>query len=135
MLETLTVVHDPVFDAATVRSRRCGWGRPAPRRLASADFAVINAVKVPPDAAPGLLDLRKLLTPLLLLLLAPLGVCLGVWLVRWVQATWFYRLADAGMLFTGMSFTGMSFTGMSFTGVSCTGLSCTGVQLLPDAWR
>jgi uncharacterized membrane protein YfcA len=39
---------------------------------------------------------------LLLMPLAPLGVWAGVWLVRRVSATWFYRLACAGMALTGL---------------------------------
>jgi hypothetical protein len=34
---------------------------------------------------------------LLLLPVAPLGVWLGVWLVRRIDPTWFYRLAYVGM--------------------------------------
>jgi uncharacterized protein len=65
-------------------------------------FAAINAAKVPPYAALGLLDLRNMATALLLLPLAPLGVWAGVWLVRRVDAGWFYRLAYAGMFATGV---------------------------------
>ena len=64
-------------------------------------FAVLNAVKVVPYAALGLLDWRNLATSLLLLPLAPLGVWAGVWLVRRVSSTWFYRLAYVGMFLTG----------------------------------
>ena len=64
-------------------------------------FAVINAVKVVPYAALGLLEARQLATSLLLLPLAPLGVWAGVWLVRRVSAAWFYRLAYLGMFLTG----------------------------------
>ena len=65
-------------------------------------FAVLNAVKVVPYAALGLLDWRNLATSLLLLPLAPLGVWAGVWLVRRVSGTWFYRLAYLGMFLTGV---------------------------------
>lgn len=65
-------------------------------------FGVINAVKVVPYAALGLLDLRNLFTSLLLVPLAPLGVWAGVWLVRRVDPTWFYRLAYLGMFLTGV---------------------------------
>jgi hypothetical protein len=65
-------------------------------------FTVINAAKVVPYAALGLMDLRNLATSLLLVPLAPLGVWAGVWLVRRVDATWFYRLAYLGMLLTGL---------------------------------
>jgi uncharacterized membrane protein YfcA len=60
-------------------------------------FAVINLVKLMPFAALGLLDTRNLATSLLLLPVAPLGVWLGVWLVRRIDPTWFYRLAYVGM--------------------------------------
>lgn len=65
-------------------------------------FGVINAVKVLPYAAMGFLDWRNLFTSLLLVPLAPLGVWCGVWLVRRVDPTWFYRLAYTGMLLTGL---------------------------------
>lgn len=64
-------------------------------------FSVINGAKAVPYAALGLLDLRNLATSLLLAPLAPLGVWAGVWLVRRVDATWFYRLAYVGMGLTG----------------------------------
>jgi uncharacterized membrane protein YfcA len=64
-------------------------------------FAAINAAKVVPYTVLGLMDLRNLATSLLLLPLAPLGVWAGVWLVRRVSTTWFYRLAYVGMLLTG----------------------------------
>ena len=64
-------------------------------------FAAINAVKVVPYAALGLLDIRNLATSLLLLPLAPLGVWAAVWLVRRVSNRWFYRLATIGMFLTG----------------------------------
>lgn len=65
-------------------------------------FAVINVVKVVPYAALGLLDARNLATSLLLAPIAPLGVWAGVWLVRRVSNTWFYRLAYAGMAVAGL---------------------------------
>ena len=64
-------------------------------------FAVINLLKVVPYAALGMLDLGNLLTSLVLMPLAPLGVWAGVWLVRRVATTWFYRLAYVGMFLTG----------------------------------
>jgi uncharacterized membrane protein YfcA len=65
-------------------------------------FAVINLVKLMPFAALGLLDARNLATSLLLLPVAPLGVWLGVWLVRRTDPTWFYRLAYIGMGVAGV---------------------------------
>lgn len=65
-------------------------------------FAAVNAAKWIPYAALGLIDGRNMATALLLLPLAPLGVWAGVWLVRRVSTTWFYRLAYAGMGLTGL---------------------------------
>ena len=64
-------------------------------------FAAINAAKVVPYTVLGLMDLRNLATSVLLLPLAPVGVWAGVWLVRRVSSTWFYRLAYLGMLLAG----------------------------------
>jgi uncharacterized membrane protein YfcA len=52
------------------------------------------AVPVPQAAA--------IMLPLLLLPLALLGVWAGVWALRRVDPTWFYRLAYAGMFVTGV---------------------------------
>jgi uncharacterized protein len=65
-------------------------------------FAVINASKVMPYATLGLVDLRNLLTSLVLLPLAPLGVWIGVKAIRRVDSTWFYRLAYGFMGLTGL---------------------------------
>ncbi|CAD5372385.1 putative membrane transporter protein [Rubrivivax sp. A210] len=74
--------------------------RLAPRVLAgtmAVYFACINAAKVLPYAALGLIDLRQLGSSLLLLPLAPVGVWVGVRLVDRVSATWFYRIAYLAM--------------------------------------
>lgn len=65
-------------------------------------FGAINLSKWIPYAWLGLLDLRNLATSLVLVLLAPLGVWLGVWATRRIEATWFYRLAYAGMAAAGL---------------------------------
>jgi uncharacterized protein len=65
-------------------------------------FATLNASKVVPYAWLGLIDLRNMLTALMLLPLAPLGVWAGVWLTRRVDRGWFYKLAYAGMFATGV---------------------------------
>ncbi len=75
-----------------------------PRRLAGTTavfFAVINASKVLPYATLGLVDLRNLLTSLVLLPLAPLGVWIGIRALQRVDSTWFYRLAYSFMGLTG----------------------------------
>ena len=64
-------------------------------------FAVINVSKVPPYALLGLIDLRNMLTALLLLPLAPLGVWAGVWLLQRINPELFYRIAYLGMALTG----------------------------------
>lgn len=78
--------------------------RLAPLRLAGTSavfFAAINASKIPPYAALGLIDLRNMLTSLILLPLAPLGVWVGIWLTHRVSAKLFYQAAYLGMGLTG----------------------------------
>lgn len=69
-------------------------------------LAAINAAKWVPYAARGLIDLRNMATALVLLPLAPLGVWAGVWLLRRIRSTWFYRVACTGMAFTGAKLLG-----------------------------
>jgi len=64
-------------------------------------FAVVNLAKWVPYAWLGLFDRANLATSLLLMPLAPLGVWLGVWLARRIEARWFYIVAYTGMFFTG----------------------------------
>ena len=64
-------------------------------------FAVINLAKWLPYAWLGLIDRTNLGTSLLLVPLAPLGVWLGVWMARRIQARWFYLVAYSGMFATG----------------------------------
>lgn len=90
-------------DPARVRALRL-----QPRTMAgtmsamSVYCAIINASKVLPFAALGLIDLRNLATSALLLPLAPLGVWVGVRLVRHIKPQLFYRLVYAGMFCTGV---------------------------------
>lgn len=65
-------------------------------------FAAINLSKWIPYAWLGLIDARNLLTSLVLVPLAPLGVRLGIVLARRIDAVWFYRLAYLGMALTGV---------------------------------
>ena len=86
-------------DPARVRALRL-----QPRTMAgtmSVYFAIINASKVLPFAALGLIDLRNLATSALLLPVAPLGVWAGVRLIKRVIATWFYRVAYCAMFLAG----------------------------------
>ena len=64
-------------------------------------FGVVNLSKWIPYAWLGLLDGRNLLTSLVLIPIAPVGVALGIWMARHIAPTWFYRLAYAGMFLTG----------------------------------
>lgn len=65
-------------------------------------FGAVNLSKWLPYTWLGLIDVANMATALLLVPLAPLGVWLGVWLTRRIDATWFYRLAYTGMFLTGV---------------------------------
>jgi uncharacterized protein len=65
-------------------------------------FGAINLSKWIPYAWLGLLDTRNLVTSLVLVPLAPIGVWVGVWATRRIASTWFYRLAYIGMGATGL---------------------------------
>ena len=76
-----------------------------PLRLAGTTavfFAVINVSKIPPYAALGLIDLRNVLTSLVLIPVTLAGVAIGVWAVRRIDSGWFYRLAYLGMGVAGL---------------------------------
>ncbi|MEF7613623.1 sulfite exporter TauE/SafE family protein [Aquincola sp. MAHUQ-54] len=64
-------------------------------------FAAVNASKWIPYAWLGLIDGRNLATSAVLAPLAPVGVWLGIKLVRRVPQQLFYRLFSIGMLLTG----------------------------------
>ena len=64
-------------------------------------FAAINAAKWLPYAWLGLIDTGGLLTSLVLAPLAPLGVWLGVRIVKVVPQALFYRLVHTGLALTG----------------------------------
>jgi uncharacterized membrane protein YfcA len=65
-------------------------------------FAAINLAKWVPYAWLGLIDLRNLLTSLVLIPMAPVGVWLGVRLARRISRELFERVFVAGMLATGL---------------------------------
>jgi hypothetical protein len=65
-------------------------------------FGVINLSKWIPYASLGLFDRRILLTSLVLMPLAPVGVWLGIWATKRIASDWFYRIAYGGMFLTGM---------------------------------
>jgi len=64
-------------------------------------FTVINVSKWVPYAWLGLIDLRNLSTSLALAPFAPVGVWLGLKVVRHINQVWFYRLFHLGMFLTG----------------------------------
>ena len=64
-------------------------------------FAAVNLAKWLPYAGLGLINRTNMVSALLLLPLAPLGVWLGVWLARRIRPRWFYVLAYTGMFLTG----------------------------------
>lgn len=65
-------------------------------------FAVVNLAKWAPYAWLGLLDLRNLSTSLVLMPVAPLGVWIGVRVVKRVSPALFYRLFNAGLFCAGV---------------------------------
>lgn len=65
-------------------------------------FAAINASKWVPYYALGLIDTTNLLASAALLPLAPLGVWIGVRIVRVIPPRLFYGLFELGMLLTGL---------------------------------
>jgi len=77
----------------------------APLRFAATTavfFAAVNLSKWVPYAALGLIDVRNMATALVLAPLAPVGVWIGIHIVRRINAVWFYRLLYAGMALTGL---------------------------------
>jgi len=64
-------------------------------------FGVLNYVKLLPYFFLGQLSATNLLTSLLLLPLAPIGVSLGIWLARRMSDAWFYRVIYAMLAVTG----------------------------------
>jgi uncharacterized protein len=65
-------------------------------------FAAVNLSKWLPYAWLGLIDWRNFATSLVLMPLAPVGVWLGVRMVRFVRPLVFYRLVYTGMFLTGV---------------------------------
>jgi uncharacterized membrane protein YfcA len=65
-------------------------------------FGAVNLSKWIPYAALGLIDRSNIITSVVLLPLAPLGVWLGIRMARVISPLWFYRLAYSGMVLTGI---------------------------------
>ena len=64
-------------------------------------FTVVNFSKWLPYAWLGLIDLRNMSTSLVLAPFAPVGVWIGLRIVRHIDPVWFYRLFHLGMGLTG----------------------------------
>jgi uncharacterized membrane protein YfcA len=64
-------------------------------------FGVMNYVKLVPYFFLGQLSVTNLLTSLLLLPCAPIGVRMGVWLAARITDTWFYRIIYVMLAVTG----------------------------------
>ncbi|NDY91503.1 sulfite exporter TauE/SafE family protein [Ideonella livida] len=65
-------------------------------------FTVINFSKWVPYAWLGLIDGRNIATSLALMPFAPVGVWLGLRVVRHIDPVWFYRIFHLGMFLTGV---------------------------------
>ncbi|QJR15821.1 sulfite exporter TauE/SafE family protein [Usitatibacter palustris] len=64
-------------------------------------FTVINYVKLVPYAWLGLFDARNLTTSAVLIPLAPVGIFMGVWIMKRIPQESFYRLCYAMLLVVG----------------------------------
>jgi len=65
-------------------------------------FAALNLSKWIPYAWLGLFDGRNLVTSLVLMPLAPVGVWIGVRIVQRISPALFFRLFELGLLLTGL---------------------------------
>ncbi|MGV2989851.1 sulfite exporter TauE/SafE family protein [Vibrio sp. E150_011] len=68
-------------------------------------FGLVNLVKLVPYAALGEFDTTNLMTALVLMPLAPVGVKLGVWLLHRVSQLWVYRLCYVFLFISGLKLT------------------------------
>lgn len=65
-------------------------------------FFVVNAVKLGPYWALGQFDQTNLTTSAMLLPLAPIGVLLGVWMIKRINGALFYRIMYGLIFLTGL---------------------------------
>jgi uncharacterized membrane protein YfcA len=79
-------------------------------------FAVINAVKVVPYIWLGLFDARNLSTSLVLAPLAPLGIFIGVQLLRRMSDVLFYRVCYGLVMLVGLKLLWDGFAGLRVLG-------------------
>ena len=64
-------------------------------------FAVVNALKIVPYFALGMIDATNMTTAAVLLPVIPVGIALGIWIQRRLSTKWFFRLAYTLLLLTG----------------------------------
>jgi len=65
-------------------------------------FWAVNLIKVPPYLALGQFDTTNLMTALVLMPLAPIGIMAGVWLHNRIPEEPFYRLCYLGVTLVGL---------------------------------
>ena len=75
-------------------------------------FAVVNVVKLIPYTALGQFSSQNLMTSLVLVPLAPVGVLLGVWLLDRIEEDWVYGLSYFGLALLGIKLTFDGVTGL-----------------------
>ncbi|MCW8348857.1 MULTISPECIES: sulfite exporter TauE/SafE family protein [Vibrio] len=68
-------------------------------------FGLVNLVKLVPYSVLGEFDRVNVITALILMPLAPVGVKLGVWLLHRVSQQWIYRLCYLFLLLSGIKLT------------------------------
>jgi uncharacterized membrane protein YfcA len=69
-------------------------------------FAVVNFIKLVPYSLLGLLDTENLMTSLMLVIFAPIGVYTGIWLHKRINDTWFYLLCYGLLFLTSLKLLG-----------------------------
>ena len=65
-------------------------------------FLVVNAIKVIPYALLGQFDSENLMTSAALIPLAPIGVLIGVWLIKRIDQSAFYKVMYGLIFITGL---------------------------------
>ena len=73
-------------------------------------FTVVNYTKLIPYAFLGLLDFSNLKASLVLMVLAPIGVKIGVWAHHKLRDNWFYWICYVALFITGLK---LSYEGIS----------------------
>ncbi|MFT6915378.1 MAG: putative membrane protein YfcA [Motiliproteus sp.] len=69
-------------------------------------FAVVNFIKLVPYSLLGLFDAENLMTSLMLVIFAPIGVYTGIWMHKRINDTWFYLLCYGLLFLTSLKLLG-----------------------------